>query len=48
MLRLNEIIYRVSFLIWIKKKREESLVEIADEISTNESIIESIEFSTKK
>ncbi len=49
MLRLNEIIYRVSFVIWIKKKREESLlVETSNEISTKRSIIESIEFSTKK
>jgi hypothetical protein len=49
MLRFNEIIYRVSSVIWIKKKREESLfVEILSEISTNRSIIESIEFSTKK
>ncbi len=44
MLRLNEIIYRVSFVIWIKKKREESfLVEIS-----KRSISESIEFSTKR
>jgi hypothetical protein len=48
MLRFNEIIYRVSFVIWIKKKREESFVEIANEISTKRSIIESIEFSTKR
>jgi hypothetical protein len=49
MLRFNEIIYRVSFVIWIKKKREESLfVEISNEILTKRSIIESIEFSTKK
>jgi hypothetical protein len=49
MLRLNEIIYRVSSVIWIKKKREESLfVEILSEISAKWSITESIEFSTKK
>jgi hypothetical protein len=49
MLRLNEIIYRVSSVIWIKKKREESLfVEILDEISAKRSITESIESSTKK
>ncbi len=49
MLRLNEIIYHVSFVIWIKKKREESLlVEISDKVSTKRSIIESIEFSTKR
>jgi hypothetical protein len=49
MLRLNEIIYRVSSVIWIKKKREESLfVEILNEISTKRLIIKLIEFSTKK
>jgi hypothetical protein len=49
MLRLNEIIYRVSSVIWIKKKREESLfVEISDEISAKRSIIESIESATKR
>jgi hypothetical protein len=49
MLRFNEIIYRVSFVIWIKKKREESLfVEISNKISTKRSIIESIESSTKR
>jgi hypothetical protein len=49
MLRFNEIIYRVSSVIWIKKKREESLlVEILSEISAKRSIIESIESSTKK
>jgi hypothetical protein len=49
MLRLNEIIYRVSSVIWIKKKREESLfVEILNEISAKRSITESIESSTKK
>jgi hypothetical protein len=49
MLRLNEIIYRVSSVIWIKKKREESLlVEILNKISAKRSVIKSIEFSTKK
>jgi hypothetical protein len=49
MLRLNEIIYRVSSVIWIKKKREESFfVEILSEISAKRLIIESIESSTKK
>jgi hypothetical protein len=49
MLRLNEIIYRVSSVIWIKKKREESLlVETLSEISAERSITESIESSTKK
>jgi hypothetical protein len=49
MLRFNEIIYRVSSVIWIKKKREESLfVEISNEISTKSSIIELIKFSTKR
>ncbi len=43
-MRLNEIIYRVSSVIWIKKKREESfLVEIS-----KRSVFESIESSTKK
>jgi hypothetical protein len=47
-LRLNEIIYRVSFVIWIKKKREESsFVEISNK-STKWSVFESIESSTKK
>jgi hypothetical protein len=49
MLRLNEIIYRVSFVIWIKKKREESLfVEISNKVSAKRSITESIESSTKR
>jgi hypothetical protein len=49
MLRFNEIIYRVSFVIWIKKKREESLfVKILNKISTKRSIIKLIESSTKK
>jgi hypothetical protein len=46
MMRFNEIIYRVSFVIWINEKREKSLiVEIS---STKRSIIESSIFSTKK
>jgi hypothetical protein len=46
MLRFNEIIYQISFVIWINEKREESsTVEIS---STKWSIIESIIFSTKK
>ncbi len=49
MLRLNEIFYRVSSVIWIKKKREKSfIVEISNKTSTKRSIIESIEFSTKR
>jgi hypothetical protein len=49
MLRFNEIIYRVSSVIWIKKKREESFfVEISNKASTKRSIFESIEFSTKR
>jgi hypothetical protein len=47
MLRLNEIIYCVSSVIWIKKKREESFFFIS-ETSTKRSIIESIIFSTKR
>jgi hypothetical protein len=47
MLRLNEIIYRVSFVIWIKKKREESFFFIS-ETSTKRSIIESVILSTKR
>jgi hypothetical protein len=46
MLRSNEIIYRVLFVIWINEKRKESsTVEIS---STKRSIIESIILSTKK
>jgi hypothetical protein len=46
MLRFNEIIYRVSFVIWINEKREElSIIEIS---STKRLIIESIIFSTKR
>jgi hypothetical protein len=47
-MRFKEIIYHVSFVIWIKKKREESLVEIANEISTKRLIMKLIESSTKK
>jgi hypothetical protein len=47
MLRLNEIIYRVSSVIWIKKKRKESFLFIF-ETSIKRSIIDSIIFSTKK
>jgi hypothetical protein len=48
MLRFNEIIYRVSSVIWIKKKREESFfVEISNK-STKRSVSESIESSTKR
>jgi hypothetical protein len=47
MLRLNEIIYHVSFVIWIKKKREKSFF-FTFETSTKWSIIESIIFLTKR
>jgi hypothetical protein len=47
MLRFNEIIYRVSSVIWIKKKRKESFFVIF-ETSTKRSIIESIISSTKR
>jgi hypothetical protein len=47
MLRFNEIIYRVSSVIWIKKKRKKSFSFIS-ETSTKRSIIESIILSTKK
>jgi hypothetical protein len=47
MLRFNEIIYRVSSVIWIKKKREESSLFIS-ETSTKRSIIDSIISSTKR
>ncbi len=44
MLRFNEIIYRASSVIWIKKKREESfLIEIS-----KRSVSESIQSSTKR
>jgi hypothetical protein len=47
MLRHNEIFYRVSSVIWIKKKRKELFLFIF-KTSTKRSIIESIIFSTKK
>jgi hypothetical protein len=47
MLRLNEIIYRVSSVIWIKIKREESSLLIF-ETSTKRSIIDSVILSTKR
>jgi hypothetical protein len=47
MLRFNEIIYRVSFVTWIKKKREESFFFIS-ETSIKRSITKSIIFSTKR
>jgi hypothetical protein len=47
MLRLNEIIYRVSSVIWIKKKRKKSSLFIS-ETSTKRSIIDLIIFSTKR
>jgi hypothetical protein len=46
MLRLNEIIYRVSSVIWINKKRESFL--FISETSTKRFVIESSIFSTKK
>jgi hypothetical protein len=47
MLRLNEIIYRVLFVIWIKEKHSND-VEILIETSSKRSIFESINSSTKK
>jgi hypothetical protein len=47
MLRLNEIIYRVSSVTWIKKKRKESFFFIF-ETSTKRSITKSIISSTKR
>jgi hypothetical protein len=47
MLRLNEIIYRVSFIIWIKEKHSHN-AEILIETSSKWSIFESINLSTKK
>jgi hypothetical protein len=47
MLRLNEIIYRVSSVIWIKKEWKELFLFIF-ETSTKRSIIESVIFSTKR
>jgi hypothetical protein len=46
MLRLNEIIYRVSSVIWIKKKRELSL--FISETSTKRFVIESSILSAKR
>jgi hypothetical protein len=47
MLRFNEIIYRVSSIIWTKKKHSHD-VEISIETSSKRSILESFNFSTKK
>ncbi len=47
MLRLNEIIYRVSFVTRIKKKRKKSFLFIS-ETSTKRSIMKLIIFSTKR
>jgi uncharacterized protein YqgQ len=47
MLRLNKIIYRVSSIIWIKKKREESFLFISETL-TKRSIIDSIICSAKR
>jgi hypothetical protein len=47
MLRFNEIIYRVTFVIWIKKKHFHD-VEILIETSSKRSTFESINSSTKK
>jgi hypothetical protein len=47
MLRLNEIIYRVSFVIWIKKQYSFNN-EISIETTTKWSIVESINSSTKR
>jgi hypothetical protein len=47
MLRFNEIIYRVSSVIWIKKKREKSSLFIF-ETSTKRSITDSVISSTKR
>jgi hypothetical protein len=46
MLRFNEIIYRVSSVIWIKEKRESSFLIF--ETSTKRFVIESNIFSTKR
>jgi hypothetical protein len=46
MLRFNEIIYRVSSVIWIRKKRKSFF--LISETSTKQLIIESDIFSTKK
>jgi hypothetical protein len=45
MLRFNEIIYRVSSVIWIKKKRKESFFFIS-ETSTKRSIIDILDEKT--
>ncbi len=47
MLRLNEIIYRVSFVIWIKEKHLHN-AEILIETSSKRSVFESINSSTKR
>jgi hypothetical protein len=47
MLRFNEIIYRVSSIIWTKKKHSHD-VEISIETSSKRSIFESFNSSTKK
>jgi hypothetical protein len=47
MLRLNEIIYRVSSIIWAKKKHSHD-VEISIETSSKRSILESVNSSMKK
>ncbi len=47
MLRFNEIIYHVSSVTWIKKKREESFFFIS-ETSTKRSITKSVIFLTKR
>jgi hypothetical protein len=47
MLRLNEIIYRVSSIIWTKKKHSHN-VEISIETSSKRSTLESFNSSTKK
>jgi hypothetical protein len=47
MLRLNEIIYRVSSVIWTKKKHSHD-VEISIETSLKRSIFESFNSSTKR
>jgi hypothetical protein len=47
MLRFNEIIYRVLFIIWIKKKHLYN-IEISIKTLSKRSILESINFSTKK
>jgi hypothetical protein len=47
MLRLNEIIYRASSIIWTKKKHSHD-VEISIETSSKRSVFESFNSSTKK